>query len=197
MPGSGKPTVSVGPGRWEPWTGGDKRGAHAALVVEGMLCRTVTIGRQASTEVIGPGDVVRPWDEVDGVSWFVVERSELVLIDDDVMRSLGDRPDLVAQLVTQGMQRSHSYATLVASSRVKRVDLRLLALFRQLAARWGKVGPDGVVVPLNLTHAQLASIVGAHRPSVTSALSRLAERGVVRRHSESGYVLSAEDVKSG
>ena len=66
---------------------------------------------------------------------------------------------------------------------------RLLALLWHLADRWGKVGPDGTHVPLRLTHATLAQLVGAQRPSVTSALRGLEQRGLLRRLPEGGGFL--------
>ena len=47
----------------------------------------------------------------------------------------------------------------------------------ELAGRWGHVAPDGVHLSLRLTHEGLAHLVGARRPSVTSALSELQEQG--------------------
>jgi CRP/FNR family cyclic AMP-dependent transcriptional regulator len=42
-------------------------------------------------------------------------------------------------------------------------------------------GGDGVSVELPLTHALLGELVAARRPSVTTALSTLAEQGKVER----------------
>jgi CRP-like cAMP-binding protein len=61
-----------------------------------------------------------------------------------------------------------------------RVDVRLHMLFWHLASRFGRVRGDGVIVPLRLTHALLAELVAARRPTVTSALSALAREGRVR-----------------
>jgi CRP-like cAMP-binding protein len=61
-----------------------------------------------------------------------------------------------------------------------RTDVRLHMLFWELADRWGTVHPDGVRLPLRLTHRVLAELVAARRPSVSKALGELAERGIVR-----------------
>jgi hypothetical protein len=53
------------------------------------------------------------------------------------------------------------------------VDARVQALLWHLADRWGHVTLDGVVVPVRLTHDMIGRLVGAHRPSVTTALSEL------------------------
>src|SRR3712207_1420319 len=70
---------------------------------------------------------------------------------------------------------------LLAVSAMPRLDERLLTVLWVLADRWGRVGPDGTTVPLPLTHAILAKLVGAQRPSVTSALKGLEDRGFVSR----------------
>lgn len=41
--------------------------------------------------------------------------------------------------------------------------------------------PDGVVVPLRLTHATLAQLVGASRPSVSTMPKMLEVEGIVER----------------
>jgi CRP-like cAMP-binding protein len=72
-----------------------------------------------------------------------------------------------------------------------RVDVRLHLLFWHLAARWGRVGSGGVTVPLRLTHAVLAELAAARRPTVTSALTQLAGEGLVRPV-DGGWLLSGE-----
>jgi CRP-like cAMP-binding protein len=62
------------------------------------------------------------------------------------------------------------------------VDLRLLVLFWHLAERFGKVTPAGTVVPLSLSHADLAELIGAARPSVSTALKELSQQGFVQRN---------------
>ena len=57
-----------------------------------------------------------------------------------------------------------------------------------LAGRWGRVRTDGVFLPLKLTHALLADLVAARRPTVTSALSDLSRRGVLRQ-ADDGWLL--------
>jgi CRP-like cAMP-binding protein len=64
-------------------------------------------------------------------------------------------------------------------------------LLWHLAARWGRVRSDGTVLRLRLTHAVLADLVAARRPTVTTALSDLARRGLVRTDGEN-WVLAGE-----
>jgi CRP-like cAMP-binding protein len=85
--------------------------------------------------------------------------------------------------------RSRQLAVNMAIVHQARVDVRLHLLFWHLAGRWGRVRSDGIVVPLRLTHTVLADLVAARRPTVTSALSDLSRRGLVRAVSE-GWLLS-------
>jgi CRP/FNR family cyclic AMP-dependent transcriptional regulator len=52
-------------------------------------------------------------------------------------------------------------------------------LFWHLSARWGHVTSDGTVLPLPVTHALLAEMIGSRRPTVTKALAQLADQGLV------------------
>jgi hypothetical protein len=54
------------------------------------------------------------------------------------------------------------------------------------------MGPDGVTVPLPVTHDVLAQLVCAQRPTVTSALKRLADRGQIRRRHDKTWLLAPE-----
>jgi hypothetical protein len=64
-------------------------------------------------------------------------------------------------------------------------------LFWHLAARWGRVRSDGVSLPLRLTHNVLADLAAARRPTVTTALSELANSDLVRAV-EDGWLLFGE-----
>jgi CRP/FNR family transcriptional regulator len=60
-----------------------------------------------------------------------------------------------------------------------RVEDRLRARLRQMAARFGVATPAGVLLRLDLTHAQWALLVGAARESVTIAFGRLKAEGAI------------------
>ncbi|HSC02450.1 MAG TPA: helix-turn-helix domain-containing protein, partial [Solirubrobacteraceae bacterium] len=53
----------------------------------------------------------------------------------------------------------------------------------------GTVTPEGVRLDVRLTHELLAAVTGARRPSVTTALRRLAEHGQVRSLPRSRWLL--------
>lgn len=57
-----------------------------------------------------------------------------------------------------------------------------------LSESWGQVTPSGVRLPLALTHETLGALVGARRPSVTLAVSKLAQDGAIV-HQDTGWLL--------
>jgi hypothetical protein len=73
-----------------------------------------------------------------------------------------------------------------------RLDVRLVLLFWELADRWGTVAPDGVSVPLPLTHQMIGRIIRAQRPSVTAALKELREHGFLRREPDGSWVIRGD-----
>jgi CRP/FNR family cyclic AMP-dependent transcriptional regulator len=79
----------------------------------------------------------------------------------------------------------------MAIAHYPRVDTRLHTLFWHLAGRWGRMRPDGVLLPLRLTHSVLADLIAARRPTVSSALAELSRRGVLSS-GEEGWHLRGE-----
>jgi CRP-like cAMP-binding protein len=51
------------------------------------------------------------------------------------------------------------------------------------------VRSDGIAVPLPLSHQRLADLVGAHRPSVTTAIGDLGRAGSLSRGDDGTWVL--------
>ena len=101
-------------------------------------------------------------------------------------------PEITASLFDRLSERSLRLATTQAISQLTRVDRRLKALFWHLAERWGRVSGDGVIVPLALTHRILGQLVGARRPTVSTALSELAERGELTRRPDGSWLLRGD-----
>jgi len=178
-------------------------GAHSGtgvgfLVLSGLLVRRVGIDGRFGAELLGEGDLLRPSQgEFDSpmlpleTRWLVPEPGRLAVLDDDFVQRLARYPELAPAIVARAMQRSRNLAVNMAIVHQARVDVRLHMLLWHLAGRWGRVRSDGTVVPLRLTHALLADLVAARRPTVTSALTDLARRGLVRSQGDS-WVLFGE-----
>src|SRR6185312_3902659 len=89
------------------------------------------------------------------------------------------RPEVQAAVARRLMQRTHWLAFHLAVCGLRRIDDRLLSVLWHFADRWGTVTP----------HEVLAAVTGARRPSVTTALRRLAESGCVRSLPRSRWML--------
>lgn len=172
------------------------RALYGFFVLSGLLSRSVVIQGRRSAELLGPGDVLRPAasDDVDSsvgfnVSWEMLEPTELALLDHDFAEAVAQWPEFTAALMDRMMRRTHALALHLAVSHLKLVEHRLLVILWYYADRWGRVRPEGVVLPLRLTHGMLARIVGARRPSVSTALGRLSERRLVERSPEGHWLL--------
>ena len=172
-------------------------GLLGLLVLDGLLIRRVAVGDRQCGELVGPGAVLRPWDDFGQtapmpfeVSWRVVEELRLAPLDRRFLVTIVHWPALIENFTARAAERAHTLAFNVAIHCLRHVHLRLLTLLWHLADRFGSVTPEGTRVPLPLSHADLAELVGAQRPSVSVALGRLAEDGLVRRAADNSWLLS-------
>lgn len=172
-----------------PW-----RASHASpisdgvglLVLSGLLIRRVGIDGRFGAELLGAGDLLRPWQGEEEAptlplttGWRVIQPTRMALLDGSFAERAARYPELMGRFVARALQRSRNLTVNMAIVHQTRVDVRLHMLFWHLAGRWGRVRGDGVSLPLRLTHNVLADLTAARRPTVTSALSELARRNLV------------------
>lgn len=189
--------IQIPAGAWRPQPPSGIQEGLGMLVVKGVLIRRSGVDKRFGAELLGVGDVLRPPYGPDEsalsitVNWFVLEPLRLAVLDERFVRQLAHFPQLAGRLFSRAVDRSRQLGVNMAIVHQARVDVRLHMLFWHLAGRWGKVRSDGVLIPLRLTHVVLADLVAARRPTVTSALSDLGRRGVVRPVPE-GWLLSGD-----
>ena len=165
------------------------------LLLEGVVAREVIVADHVSAELLGPGDLLRPWQTPSSsllpvdILWSVLSPASFAVLDRRFAAELARWPEVTAALFDRLSERSLRLATTQAISQLTRVDRRLKALLWHLAERWGRVSGDGVIVPLALTHRILGQLVGARRPTVSTALGELAERGELTRRVDGSWVL--------
>ncbi len=180
-------TVRLPRGRWQPLEVVD--GFHAGigfLVLEGLLVRRVGLAQRFGAELLGEGDLLRPWQSEDAGTtlprhgaWRALEPCRMAVLDSGFAIRAGRYPEVISALFARVLRRSRILAVNIAIVHNPRVDVRLHMLFWELADRWGTVHRDGVRVPLRLTHAVLADLVAAQRQTVSKALGELAAQGLV------------------
>jgi CRP-like cAMP-binding protein len=178
-------------GAWRP-SPGDlvQRGMLGLLVLDGLLLRRVTVRGAPCAELLGPGDLLRPWsiavEQLSSIpvrsSFWVLTETRLAVLDREFAVRVARWPELTDALLERVTDRTRRLAYNLATQRSKRVDERLWLVLLQIADRWGIVTPHGVAVTLpGLSHRVLGSLIAARRPSVTTALGGLVDRGLVRR----------------
>jgi CRP/FNR family cyclic AMP-dependent transcriptional regulator len=186
-----------------PWDVSRIAGARAEdiglLIVSGVLARELVICEQVSMELLGAGDLIRPWQSASHTAllpvhavWTVLSPLTLAVLDRRFAAAMTHYPEVTATLLDRVSERSLRLATSQAISQLTRVARRLKALFWHLAERWGRVTSDGVIIPLALTHRILGQLVGARRPTVSSALAQLAGCGELKRRPDGSWLLPGD-----
>jgi CRP/FNR family transcriptional regulator, cyclic AMP receptor protein len=190
-------TIELSSGPWSPRRPGAVP-PIGLLVLQGVLVREASVGDHSSAELLGPGDLVRPWDDEQDmllhplVAWSALVPARLAVVDHGVAERAGHWPQLSAVLVERASRRAERLAVLQALGSLTRVEDRLLGALWALAERWGRVVPGGVIVDLHVPHRTLAGMIGARRPSVTTGLGHLMARGLVERRPGGGWLLHGE-----
>ena len=190
-------TLTIEPGRWRPeemWTRATAPSV-GLLVCDGLITREVVVAGRHSSELLGPSDLLRPWDQ-DGdiglmpveVHWQILDQADFAVLDRAFLVAAARWPALVESLLARTLRRARWLAFQVGMKQITRVEGRVLVLFWALSERWGVVSPRGVHVKLRLTHETIGRLVGARRPSVTTALGALREAGLLERERD-GYLL--------
>jgi len=183
------PAMRLPTGVWDPRPlAHHGRNALGLLLVQGTLSHTVTMGGRTTSHLCGPGDVLRPWADREGddaericSAWAVLSPAIVALFDRRLIGLSARWPSILVELASRAGRQATRLSVQVAIARIPRIDDRLLVLFWRLGQRWGRMTPDGVLLPLPLTHEMIASLVAASRPPVSTALSQLAREGLLRR----------------
>jgi CRP/FNR family transcriptional regulator, cyclic AMP receptor protein len=167
-----------------PWLRATQRGP-GLLILDGLLAvHTRTVDRTV-TELVGTGDLLQPEDGKgdDDVpceaTYLVLQPSRLALLDDDFAQRVLPWPQIAHALLRRSERRCADLRVMRAICGQPRLEVRLVLLFWHLAARWGRVEPDGLRITLPLTHRLLGQLVAAERPSISNALGRLGRAGLV------------------
>jgi hypothetical protein len=123
------------------------------------------------------------------VRWTVLEPVKLALLDERFLLTVRRWPEIVAALFERVAVQSMRLGTHRALCQLPRVEDRLHALLWFLAERWGRVSPQGVVLPIKLTQEVIGQLIGAKRPTVSLAIKELEARGTVLRRGDGAWLL--------
>jgi CRP/FNR family transcriptional regulator, cyclic AMP receptor protein len=173
-------------------------GGIGLLVLEGLLLRRVGVDGRFGAEILGEGDLLHPRiDMLPDTSlsvtagWRALQPLRVAVLDAEAAARYAEFPELTGAFVDRALNRTRNLQILMAIVHHARVNVRVHMVLWHLADRWGRVRSEGVLLPLAITHAVLADMVAARRPTVTTALSELARMDLVRPV-EGGWLLPGE-----
>ena len=183
------PLIHVPKGGWEPPYAPREPGRDLGLLVlSGLLSRDLQLAGRSFIELRGPEDLLRPWDDAADVfsvsariTWTVREPTRLAWLDGDFASETAAWPEITSALIGRATRRARLLSFRLAILELRHVHLRVLLLLWHLADRWGRVTSEGVRLNLDLTHELIASMIAAHRTSVTLALQKLSDEGHIRK----------------
>ena len=176
------------------------------VLLDGLVARTTSLADGSAAELLGPGALLAPRGPGSlappgsgslappgsgslALPGYHVRFEALETSRIGAVGPLDAEPERAAALIAGFERVDAERAALQALTRLTGVDRRLLALFGLLAARRGRRTPDGIAVPIAIPHRLLADLVGARRPTVTTALRALRGRGDLRRLQDGTWLL--------
>jgi CRP/FNR family transcriptional regulator, cyclic AMP receptor protein len=163
------------------------------LVLDGVIAATVAVGDRMAAELLGGGDLIQPWEYGDAelvceLGWRALVPVRLAVLDGAFVQRVQPWPQIGAALLRRAGRRTRRLDVQRAIAAQPRLEVRLALLMWHLAARWGRVEPGGVRLSLPLTHQLLGRLISAERPSVSHALARLAQAGLLSGHGDDWHL---------
>jgi CRP/FNR family transcriptional regulator, cyclic AMP receptor protein len=163
-------------------------GAFDFVIVEGVVLKETTLARRSALELLGRGDLLAPpltparQLESRAVSRYLAHGStSLAAIEDNVRQAAQRWPGIADFLHDHLARQTHHASMHLAMLHLPRVEDRLIALFSDLAERFGRIAADGILIDLPLTHEIIGGLVASRRPTVSLALQQLAANDVIAR----------------
>lgn len=182
------PCTGMQPGTWTPAPQHPR--TLGLLVLDGVLARYASVEGHHGVDLIGHGDVLRPWDTDDTgtvafvETWEILTPTRIALLDADFSAAVSEWPGIIAELLARSVLRSRALVRHRAVSRLPRLESRILLVLWEIGDRWGRTEADGVSLPLPITQRLLADLVSASRQRVNLALADLSRARLIERRAD-------------
>jgi hypothetical protein len=160
-----------------PWLPPERDALDGGIVAVVVLDGLLAAGTPSC--LIGPGDVLEPWDR--NVVWTACTPARLALLGTRFIDALQAWPGASAGVLGRAGGGTPEIAGFGA------VDERMLDLLWQVAARWGVSHRNGVGLPRALGMTAMGALLGVSERRADAAFSLLAARGSVSRGDGSGW----------
>jgi CRP/FNR family transcriptional regulator, cyclic AMP receptor protein len=167
------------------------------LVLRGTILQRLTLAGRATVDLLGPGDVVRPWGGVEDISelvnptrWQPLSEVDLAALDRVFLIEAAPWPEISVALANRVGRRVRSLLLRLAVAQIPQLETRLRVVLWDLADRFGHVHRDGVLLALRLRQDVVAALVSASRSAVNRKLASLERHGDIESTSR-GWLLRA------
>ena len=158
------------------------------IIVDGIVLKQTSYAGRQALELYAPGDVLAPpltasrQIESPAVSSYRAHGEVLLAVLDERFRAAARRwPGLSDVLHDHLALQTHRASMRLARLHLSRAEDRILALFSDLAERFGRVTPGGIVIDIDLTHDLIGQMIASRRPTVSLALEQLSQAGKLTR----------------
>ncbi|WP_205699338.1 Crp/Fnr family transcriptional regulator [Conexibacter sp. SYSU D00693] len=185
------PVLTLRTGALDP---GELAAGRPLLVLDGFVAREVVLADRPAAQLLGPGDIVDgragiaddlPCD----IRWSALGPVQAAVLNERWIEVCRRWPALGVAMHDRMADQAARALLVAAVTALPRVEQRVVALLWILAGRWGTMTPDGATVPVSLTHDALGRLTAARRSTVTLALGRLTEQGIVVRRDDGHLAL--------
>jgi CRP/FNR family transcriptional regulator, cyclic AMP receptor protein len=161
------------------------------VIGDGVVLKETTLATWSALELLGPGDILAPpltalrQTESRAVSRYLAH-GEVILaaLDERFRQAARSWPELSDVLHDRLGRQTHRASTHLAMLHRPRVQERVVALFADLAERFGRVTAEGIVVDVRLTHELVGRLVGSRRRHSRVADPRLRWRAQPGREND-------------
>jgi hypothetical protein len=182
------PVLAIPAGPWEPPEAAVLDGGAIGLaVLSGALLRERNDG---GARLFGPGDLIEPWSAPGG-RWTACAATEVALIGRAFRHASVPWPQAAAHMLRRASDRREGTVVGLDRERAGAAEERLAGILWRLAARWGRAGSDGVILPLALRPALLAALAALPEPRTVTALGALERARTVTRRADGTWLLRA------
>lgn len=116
---------------------------------------------------------------------------------DQLVGMLASSPDAARSVLTSLTRRLNDTQVLIERLLARDITLRLGGLLLELAERFGKPAPDGMIaIDIPVPHKMLARMIGGNRVTVTRVMTDLRTAGLVASPGRNRVVVAPEKLRA-
>ena len=150
------------------------------------LARLTEDGKEVTVAVLGRGDLFgeEAIFQTGPRTTFAIALEEALLCmssADDLLALLGNEPKIALNVAKVMSDRVLELTSTVEDLAYARLSDRLVHLLERLAVEHGRPVDGGIEITVRLTHADIASLVGSTRETVSLELARLIRAGRIKQ----------------